>query len=228
MNGCPTVIRSLTFFLLTTTVCVGQTVVQETKELTPNNLDFPVELKVEATEGKSVIWRASIPRDLRFRVYENGRAVVFNAQQKQKTIEIESQCLDWESKEWVVTTWIVHLGEQPKPDDDDDDEPSPQPDTIPEDEFDNIGRRVAQWAQGLKHNDKAAEIYNAVAQMLLQPEATIDQTTAVLIKRLEELPYDSYKPVWDQLNADLATRFDNIPRETLSRYYVAVAKGFKP
>lgn len=124
-----------------------------------------------------------------------------------------------------ITTTVIN-GEPIPP------EPIPLPvPPVPEDEFDNIGQRVAEWSAGIAGAKKAASVYRTTANLLSSdPTQTINSASAYLVDELKKLPeYNNFTQVRSNINADLTQRWDRGPmsRGTLADYYNAIAAGLE-
>lgn len=115
----------------------------------------------------------------------------------------------------------------PKPDDDEDDDDDP-PD-VPPDKFDNIGRRVAQWASGLPRSGEAANVYRKCAKMLREDASvTMNVVSKTLTEGLKSsVDFGVYTSVWKNINADHTKRWnaDRMTSTELAEYYDAIANG---
>ena len=120
--------------------------------------------------------------------------------------------------------------DQPEPDEPDQpDNPSPTPDdSIPEDAFDNLGRRVNQWVSGLPGRKIMATAYKQAASTLrTDPGATIDSASQALVDSLKQSPdFGAYSEVWKQINADLDKRWP-MSRGLMADFYDVIAIGME-
>lgn len=116
-------------------------------------------------------------------------------------------------------------GPQPKPDD-----PKPNP-TVPTDEFDNIGQRVAALVNGLSQNKEIAKIYlEASKELRTNPAITVTEANTKLRVALLALPENfetKYGKVRDLINSDITKRWP-MSKGVLADYWEAISKGFNP
>lgn len=119
----------------------------------------------------------------------------------------------------------------PDPDPDPDPEPDPdppEPPDVPEDPFDNIGRRVAEWSNGLPANEEVGKVFKKwSAKALNDPSLTTDDLTSGLqedLNAISEKP-QYVEPVFSKINADTAERWP-MSKGVLSDYWKYVALGF--
>jgi len=104
--------------------------------------------------------------------------------------------------------------------------PEPNPD-VPEDDFDNIGRRVNQWADGLLERDAYAKAFRTAADCLRNnPSGTVDSCNTKLSEAIKAASsFAQYSAaVGSNLSEDLDDRWP-LPRGVLADYYDAVAAG---
>jgi hypothetical protein len=140
---------------------------------------------------------------------------------------VRIELIDFAAQKWDVEKfdYLIEGTRPPDPDDDDDDDL-----TIPEDDFDNIGRRVAGWSAGLPDGSQLAACYTRAAVKLREdPTQTINQVSATLVEELLALPViDQYAAVRININADLQQRWSITPmaRGVLADYFDAIAAGF--
>jgi len=106
--------------------------------------------------------------------------------------------------------------------------PIPVPNPIPDDEFNNLGKRVSEWSKALPKRKEVAGIYRDVAKMLTEnPIITINDATAILVEsRGKILGSDlaRYSTFLENLNADLRSRWP-LSRGEFAKYLTIVALG---
>ena len=127
----------------------------------------------------------------------------------------------------VTERFVIEIGNPDVPDDPDDpDVPTP---TVPDDQFDNLGQRVAKWAAGLPKQKEVAAVYLAHVNLLLtDPSYTINSISLSLKTALYQIAeYPQYVNVIKNVQADLMQRWDRQPlnRVEFAAYYQAIAAG---
>lgn len=129
-------------------------------------------------------------------------------------------------------TIAIDLGE-PKPTPEPNPPPNPTPGPnpplpIPDDKFDNIGKRVSEWSAGLPRKLEVAAIYKEIAIQLEQNAAlTVGEAGNLLGKKRTDLlgsDLGSYSNFIDKLMNDLKSRWP-LDRKSYSEYLLAVYKG---
>lgn len=130
-------------------------------------------------------------------------------------------------------TFVVDLGDKPDdPDEPDEpDVPTPGPDvTVPEDRFDNIGRKVASAAKGLELRKEVAAVYRRYADELVDSANATDVSTRMVNERTQTLGAKAAS--WAQLLraiiADFNPRVPDMQRADVVDYWRAVANGLDP
>lgn len=136
---------------------------------------------------------------------------------------IEITCIDFDKKiyEERQATLVIGPPEPPPP------PPPPPPPDVPEDEFDNIGQRVAEWCAGLTGNEKVGLVYKAWADKLANdPSLTIGTASKGLEQDLSIFP--SHREVLAKVKSDTMSRWANIvsSKQLTANYWDAISKGF--
>jgi hypothetical protein len=108
--------------------------------------------------------------------------------------------------------------------------PSPNPNTVPDDQFNNIGKRTQDWAKSLEKRKELGALYRQAAKLLTDsPIATInDATTLITDSKAKLLGTDSpkYSILFENLNADLRSRWP-LSRMDYALYLAAIATGLE-
>lgn len=122
---------------------------------------------------------------------------------------------------------VIEIGDQPGPEPE---PPGPSP-NVPDDEFDNIGQRVASWSSGLPKRQQLGAIYADVAGKLEGGQLpTIDAASSELVKQRDALltadELAKWRPFGVKLEEDFGKRWP-MPRQTLVDYWRAVSRGLK-
>ncbi len=106
--------------------------------------------------------------------------------------------------------------------------PPPTPSPVPEDNYGNVGQRVAAWATGLPKKTEVAQVYKNVANDLNHtPITTINSATAKLVSERDALLGDDlakWKPVFAKLQDDLTSRWP-MSKGTYAEYLLAISRG---
>jgi hypothetical protein len=130
-------------------------------------------------------------------------------------------------------TVVVDLGDAPTPEPDptpDPDPDTPTPSPIPDDQFDNLGRKVYDWSKNLPKRKEVATLYgDAIKSLTEDPKTTINGVTVVLAdQRTQVLGSDSskYVPFIENLNAELKLRWP-MSRFEFIKYLEAVKAGLE-
>lgn len=111
-------------------------------------------------------------------------------------------------------------------------EPEPQPEPIPDDRFNNIGKRVADWTKGLPKAPDVATIYEKYSKLALSNQfySVKDMQNALIAEREALLGND--RAAWSDFVARLTTDYTaqralSMDRTDLSEYWAAIAKGLR-
>jgi hypothetical protein len=108
--------------------------------------------------------------------------------------------------------------------------PMPEPSVIPDDQFNNLGKRVREWSKDLPKRKELGGIYKDAAKSLTEnPIMTInDATTLIVDNRTKLLGTDlnRYSIVFENLNADLRSRWP-LTRGDMVLYMQAVSAGLE-
>lgn len=117
-------------------------------------------------------------------------------------------------------------GPEPEPEP----EPQPTPD-VPDDQFDNLGQRVAKWAEGLPNRLEVASTYRVTAKLLrTDPQQTVNTAAAYLTDQQSKIPsIEQYNELKRNTSADLQQRWGNAPlsKGVLADWMDAVATGLE-
>lgn len=146
-----------------------------------------------------------------------------------KKYQIQIDSYEPSTKAWGTEFLVLELGEpDPEPDPDNPDPPGPDPD-VPDDEFDNIGQRVAEWSKGLPKRTEVGALYLSVATELAAGEiVSINDASKKLVEGTREIlsteEVDKWKPFAAELQKDLNDRWP-LQRQLYVEYIKAVAKG---
>lgn len=220
----------------------------------------PIVLRFPVSEGSQIFWEPIQPLDLEFeRIETKGKkTLIIDAQgelttlpegefhalasfkgKPGQTVVMRGMEVNWETRVFNFRRYVVKFKGKPDnppnpprpgpddPDDDDDDEPSPD---VPDDEFDNIGKRVAKWAEGLPRTKQAGECYRDSARLLREdPVVTVNSISAKLTGDLRsKIDIGVYQTVFKNVNADLMQRWGSgWTKGMLAAYYDAVANGLE-
>ena len=108
--------------------------------------------------------------------------------------------------------------------------PSPGPNVVPDDQFNNLGKRVREWSKDLPKRKELAVLYKDTAKSLTEnPIMTInDATNSIVDARAKLLGTDlnRYSTFLENLNADLRSRWP-LTRGDMALYMQAVAAGLE-
>ena len=108
-------------------------------------------------------------------------------------------------------------------------DPVPNP-TVPDDRFENIGKRVASWATGLPKRKEVAAVYrNAAKRLRTDLAATVNIVTSEIESQRTVIltgSADSYAKLIANLNDDVKKRWPLTKRD-LSDYCEAIAAGLE-
>lgn len=117
---------------------------------------------------------------------------------------------------------------EPEPDPDEPDEPdNPEPDPdIPEDEFDNVGRRANVWVKDQPQNDELAEIFSNFSREFLTSTDSINMIVDRFKNEVNSLIRDDgfYTLFRVEFSKDLNSRLP-MTKQVWSDYFNAIAKG---
>jgi hypothetical protein len=125
---------------------------------------------------------------------------------------------------------VVDLGDVAPPDPTPTPGPSPSPNTVPDDQFNNIGKRTKDWSKSLEKRKELGALYRQASKLLTDsPIATInDATTLITDSKAKLLGSDSpkYSTLFENLNADLRSRWP-LSRMDYALYLSAIATGLE-
>lgn len=125
---------------------------------------------------------------------------------------------------------VVDLGDVKPPEPNPSPNPSPNPNTLPDDQFNNIGRRTQEWSKSLEKRKELASLYRQASKLLTDsPISTInDATTLITDSKSKLLGTDApkYSTLFENLNADLRSRWP-ISRLEYALYLNAIATGLE-
>lgn len=122
----------------------------------------------------------------------------------------------------------VDLEDFPSPEPDPGPQPTPSP--IPDDEFNNLGKRVFSLAKDLPKRKELAKLYEEAAKTLTDdPKSTINSVASVLVdKRIQLLDRDAttYSSLIDFLNNETKSRWP-MTRTQFSKFLQVIALALK-
>ena len=148
------------------------------------------------------------------------------------THEVEVNVISENPLTWDDEIVVVTVGEPVPPTPPNPPVPPP-PDVpdVPEDQFDNLGQRVAEWATGLPDLTVLAGVYKRYAEKLVSDASeTVGSISEKLLEEVKANPnYAAYEELRKSLNADLQQRWAiaALDRLGLSEYYLAIAAGLE-
>lgn len=106
--------------------------------------------------------------------------------------------------------------------------PGPDPGPVPDDNYGNIGQRVAAWATGLPKRSEVSQAYkNAANELLHTPIATANSVTTQLgSDRAAALGADVelWKPLFAKTQDDLNSRWP-MSKGSYAEYLLAISRG---
>lgn len=108
--------------------------------------------------------------------------------------------------------------------------PAPPPPPVPNDEFGNIGQRVAKWTAGLPKRKELATVYKSAAVKLRTDLATTVNTVASDVVAQRSSVLGSEYPKFADFIAGLNTDFKSRPAMTkgvLADYFTAISLGLE-
>lgn len=148
-------------------------------------------------------------------------------------IWIDVMYVDFDDKKWDWDDFVIDLGDSDPDEPDEPDNPdNPDDSKVPEDKFDNLGRRMDQKADSIALDDtvrqEVAEVYFYVArEMEAFNIRTASDARKIVNTRLElvNLTEDA-KKVMEIANQDSASR-QPLPWDDLILWVRAVGNGFK-
>lgn len=127
-------------------------------------------------------------------------------------------------------TVSVELGTSPQPEPEPTPTPTPTPNPVPDDQFNNIGKKCVDWSKGLPKRKELGSVYREASKLLTEsPITTInDATLFVADGKNKLLGSDAvkYNVFFDNLNADLRSRWP-LSRGDLAAYMLCVAVGLE-
>lgn len=129
-------------------------------------------------------------------------------------------------------TISVELGNSPRPEPEPEPEPTPTPtpNPVPDDQFNNLGKKCLEWSKGLPKRKELGSIYREASKLLTEsPITTInDATLFVADNKNKLLSSDAvkYNIFFENLNADLRSRWP-LSRGDLAAYMLCVAVGLE-
>ncbi len=106
-------------------------------------------------------------------------------------------------------------------------ESNPNPSPIPDDEFNNLGRRVAEWIKGLPKNQLIASVYQSgIERLRSDPTSTItmitnDMNTNSIAIRAGDTSYNTFVV---GVNAELTSRWP-MSRLVYADFLSRIVKG---
>lgn len=129
-------------------------------------------------------------------------------------------------------TVSVELGFSPSPSPEPEPEPTPTPtpNPVPDDQFNNIGKKVVDWSKGLPKRKELGAVYREAAKLLTEsPLTTINDATLFIADSKNKLLGSDavkYNVFFENLNADLRTRWP-LSKGDLAVYMLCVAVGLE-
>lgn len=129
-------------------------------------------------------------------------------------------------------TVSVELGTSPQPEPEPEPEPTPTPtpNPVPDDQFNNVGKKCVDWSKGLPKRKELGSVYREASKLLTEsPITTInDATLFVADSKNKLLGSDAvkYNVFFENLNADLRSRWP-LSRGDLAMYMLCVAVGLE-
>lgn len=126
----------------------------------------------------------------------------------------------------------VELGPSPKPEPEPDPEPNPQPtpNPVPDDQFNNLGKKVQEWSKGLPKRKELGAVYREASKLLTEsPITTINDATLFIADSKNKLLGSDavkYNLFFENLNSDLRTRWP-LSKGDLGSYMTCVAVGLE-
>ncbi|WP_372897346.1 hypothetical protein [Stieleria sp.] len=182
---------------------------------------------LDGAEGYSILVLAKEPNGKPVRVTESERG----GYRAYTTAEawVTLFCTDFANQKQQLVDIVINEDVEPEPEPDDPDPPTPAPDNVPEDDFGNIGQRVAKWSAGVANRIDYAIAYEAAATRLRSsPSDTVDDVGEKLVADLQAVAsFEKYLPaVGVKLNEDIKGRWP-LSRGVLADYYTAIAVGFR-
>ena len=138
---------------------------------------------------------------------------------------VDVTALDFEANIYARRTIVVEVGDAPEPDEPDDPDPHPVPPDVPDDEFDNIGKRVAGWTEGLQANEQFGKLYLKYADVLRATPSTVSQIFAAFNLEAKALNLgDGYEEARNAINAEVQQRWP-MSKPVLADFFTAIAAG---
>jgi hypothetical protein len=128
-------------------------------------------------------------------------------------------------------TVSVELGHAPpEPEPEPEPTPTPTPNPVPDDQFNNIGKKVQDWSKGLPKRKELGAVYREAHKLLTEsPITTINDATLMIADSKNKLLGSEavkYNVFFENLNADLRTRWP-LSRGDLATYMLCVAVGLE-
>ena len=106
--------------------------------------------------------------------------------------------------------------------------PEPPPSPVPDDVFNNLGKRVATAASGLPKRQEIAKLYaEAATQLRNDPAATVNTVSSKLVVNRQAIlgaDLTSYNKLIELINTDLSTRWP-MAKGSLADYFDIISKG---
>lgn len=125
---------------------------------------------------------------------------------------------------------VIDLGDVVPPDPTPTPGPSPNPNTVPDDQFNNIGKRTQEWSKSLEKRKELGALYRQASKLLTDsPISTINDATMLITdSKAKLLGSDSpkYSTLFENLNADLRSRWP-LSRMDYALYLAAIASGLE-
>lgn len=119
---------------------------------------------------------------------------------------------------------------EPEPTPEPEPEPTPTPNPVPDDQFNNLGKKTQNWSKGLPKRKELAAVYRDAAKLLTEsPITTINDATLMIADSKNKLLGSEavkYNVFFENLNADLRSRWP-LSRGDLAAYMTCVAVGLE-
>jgi hypothetical protein len=129
-------------------------------------------------------------------------------------------------------TVSVDLGymPDPKPQPEPEPDPKPTPNAVPDDQFNNLGRKTQEWSKSLPKRKELGDVYRQAAKLLTEsPIITINDATLFIADSKNKLLGSDamkYNVFFENLNSDLRTRWP-LSKGDLALYMTCVAVGLE-
>jgi len=119
---------------------------------------------------------------------------------------------------------------EPEPEPEPEPSPTPTPNPVPDDQFNNLGKKTQEWSKGLPKRKELGAVYRDAAKLLTEsPITTINDATLMIADSKNKLLGSEavkYNVFFENLNADLRSRWP-LSRGDLAAYMTCVAVGLE-